>query len=204
MSSMVNVDTVLTTMTVWAPRAARAAASSPSGRARRLKAVGASSTGNAIFSPRTVVLGSTRLTSTSSRGRKTIRWKARRLAASVHSSPAPPPRNSRRLTHPCGPERAPHPRGGSPAGGAPLPDFGERFFESPAPVLHLGLCDQHRRCDPNHVPVQASLADQQSLALRGLEERGGLFGRRLLGLPIFDELDPLHQPHAADVADECE
>ena len=55
MSSIVVVESVLTTMTVPARPAARAAAHSPSGQAMRWNAVGATMTGKEMLSPRTVV-----------------------------------------------------------------------------------------------------------------------------------------------------
>ena len=89
-SSSVYVAMVLATMSVRAPPAAFAVASSPSGWARRWKAVGAISTGMETEVPSSVVEVSIRLTSTRTRGRRKTSAKAPRFAASVISSSAPP------------------------------------------------------------------------------------------------------------------
>ena len=77
-------------MTVPAPAAARAIASSPSGWTVRWKAVGATNSGIELSVPSTVVAVVTRETSTSMRGRKIQRSNAARFSRSVHSSFAPP------------------------------------------------------------------------------------------------------------------
>ena len=78
-----------TTMIVPTVRAARAVASSPSGSARRWKAVGATSTGTGTAVPSTVVEASMVDTSTSTRLWKRHRWKARSFSRTVHSVRAP-------------------------------------------------------------------------------------------------------------------
>src|SRR5437588_895642 len=69
--------------------------------------------------------------------------------------------------------------------------LGECALHPFAAVVDIGLADQHGGRDPDHVAVEAALADQQSLPLRGFEEGSRFLRRGLLGLAILDELDPL-------------
>ena len=87
---MLHEAEVLSAMMVPAAAAALAEASSPSGWASRWTATGASSTGNSIRWPRTVVDGSIFDTSTRTRGRSRSRWKAARFSLRVTSSSAAP------------------------------------------------------------------------------------------------------------------
>ena len=84
------VEAVLTTWAIPAAPAARATASSPSGWASALNAQGAVSTGMLRGWPSTVVRVSTRLTSTSTRGRRRTCCQARTFSPTVTSSSAPP------------------------------------------------------------------------------------------------------------------
>ncbi len=81
---------MLRTMIVPTPAAALAAASSPCGWARRLRATGASMTGKGMVWPRTCVEASTSLMPARTRGLSWMRWKDSRLALRVTSSSAPP------------------------------------------------------------------------------------------------------------------
>jgi hypothetical protein len=81
---------VLTQNTVSSPAAARAVAPSASPQARPWKAIGATSTGQLVGRPSTVVARERRPTSTSTRGRSGRRSNARRFSRRVRSSPDPP------------------------------------------------------------------------------------------------------------------
>jgi hypothetical protein len=81
---------VLTQNTVPWAAAARAVAASASPHASPWKAIGATSTGQLVGRPRTVVAKERQPTSTSTLSRSRRRSNARRFSRKVRSSPAPP------------------------------------------------------------------------------------------------------------------
>ena len=89
-SSSVYVDPELTIITVPAAPAALAVVSSALGCALPCPPVGSSITSSSILCPRTVVVRSRRLTSTSIRGRNAMESKASRVLRRMISSVAPP------------------------------------------------------------------------------------------------------------------
>src|SRR5688500_8114867 len=81
-------------------------------------------------------------------------------------------------------------------------DGGQALVEDPQERVDVARADVQAGRDAEHVPVEAALADEDAAPFRLLDEARGGGGGRLLRGAIGDELDPLHESHAADVADE--
>src|SRR5271169_1163400 len=84
----------------------------------------------------------------------------------------------------------------------PRRNLAERLVEQPDAFVYISLRNVHWWSEPDHVGVEAALADQQTVCPRALHQFRGFRERRFFRLPVANELESLHHPHAAHVADQ--
>src|SRR6266436_989677 len=83
-----------------------------------------------------------------------------------------------------------------------IPNFIERLVEELDGFVDVGLGGVQHGGEAESVTVKAAFADEQTVLPGALHHLRRGFGSGLLSLAVFHQLERLHQPHSAHVADE--
>src|SRR6266851_854977 len=78
----------------------------------------------------------------------------------------------------------------------------ERLVEELDGFVDVGLGGVQHGGEAESVTVKAAFADEQAVLPGALHHLRGGFGGGLLSLAVFHQLERLHQPHSAHVANE--
>src|SRR5579863_80979 len=81
-------------------------------------------------------------------------------------------------------------------------DLGEGLVEELDGDVDVGFGGVEHGGEAESVAVKAAFADEETMLTGAFHDLRGGFGSRLLGFAVFDELESLHEAHAANVADE--